>query len=105
MESKGAALSDKSAKREYGVDRDFIIKGIKTGKLEYREGSIFGNPYLEILRRKLEGYIACELGPVYLAKAKNKSELRRINKEISDLGRRLDELQIRKTEIENSLNE
>jgi hypothetical protein len=101
---KSAALSDKSAKREYGVDRDFIIKGIQTGKLEYREGSIYGNPYLKILRRQLEEYIACELGPEYLAKAKNKSELRRINKEIFDLGRKLDKLQIRKTELENSLN-
>ena len=101
---KGATLSDKSAKREYGVDRDFIIKGIQTGKLEYREGSIYGNPYLKILKRQLEEYIASELGPEYLAKVKNKSELRRIKKEISDTKRRLDELQIRKIELENMMD-
>jgi len=101
---KGATLSDKSAKREYGVDLEFIIKGIQIGKLEYREGSIYGNPYLKILRRQLEEYIACELGREYLAKVKNKSELRRIKKEISDIRRRLDNLQIRKIELENSLN-
>lgn len=33
---KGATLSDVTAKTEYGVDRDFIIKGIETGKLEFR---------------------------------------------------------------------
>ena len=28
---KGATLSDATAKKEYGVDRDFIIQGIKAG--------------------------------------------------------------------------
>lgn len=28
---KGATLSDKTAKKEYGVDEDFIIKGINAG--------------------------------------------------------------------------
>ena len=28
---EGATLSDKTAKREYGVDRDFIVKGIRAG--------------------------------------------------------------------------
>jgi len=56
------------------------------------------------LRCQLEEYIACELGPENLAKAKNKSELRKIKKEISDIKKKLDELQIRKTELENLLN-
>jgi len=37
---KGATLSDVTAKKEYGVDRDFIVEGIREGKLEYREGSV-----------------------------------------------------------------
>ena len=53
---KGATLSDVTAKAEYGVSRDFIVKGIKTGKLEYRQGSIWGNPYLRILKSQLEKY-------------------------------------------------
>ena len=59
---KGASLSDVTAKKEYGVDREFIIKGINAGKLEFREGSIYGNPYIKVLRRQLEEYIAEELG-------------------------------------------
>jgi len=51
---KGASLSDVTAKKEYGVDREFIIKGINAGKLEFREGSIYGNPYIKVLRRQLE---------------------------------------------------
>ncbi|HOY60729.1 MAG TPA: hypothetical protein PK640_21620, partial [Verrucomicrobiota bacterium] len=38
---KGATLSDVTARAEYGVSRDFIIKGIQCGKPEYREGSIW----------------------------------------------------------------
>ena len=51
---KGATLSDTTAKKEYGLSRDFIVKGIRAGKLEYREGTIWGNPYLRVLRSQLE---------------------------------------------------
>ncbi|MDI9417264.1 MAG: hypothetical protein WBI09_04215 [Methanothrix sp.] len=51
---KGASLSDVTAKKEYGVDREFIIRGINAGKLEFCEGSIYGNPYIKVLRRQLE---------------------------------------------------
>jgi hypothetical protein len=70
---KGATLSDVTAKAEYGVSRDFILKGIQTGKLEYREGSIWGNPHLRVLRSQLEKYIAEELGEDYLLRVKNQN--------------------------------
>lgn len=97
---KGATLSDVTAKAEYGVSRDFIAKGIQTGKLEYREGSIWGNPYLRVLRSQLEKYIAEKLGEDYLLRVKNQTELRRVKKEISDLKKRLEGLQRRKNELE-----
>jgi hypothetical protein len=100
---KGATLSDVTAKSEYGVSRDFIVKGIQTSKLEYREGSIWGNPYLRVLRSQLEKYIAEELGEDYLLRVKNQTELRRVKKEISDLKKRLEGLQERKNELEASL--
>jgi hypothetical protein len=100
---KGATLSDVTAKAEYGVSRDFIVKGIQTGKLEYREGSIWGNPYLRVLRSQLEKYIAEERGEDYLLRLKNQTELRRVKKEISDLKKRLEGLQQRKNELEASL--
>jgi len=101
---KGATLSDVTAKAEYGVNREFIIKGIQTGKLEYRDGAIWGNPYLRILRSQLEEYIADALGKEYLIKVKNELELRKIKKEISDIKKKLNLLQIRKLEIEKSMN-
>jgi hypothetical protein len=100
---KGATLSDVTAKAEYGVSRDFVVKGIQTGKLEYRDGAIWGNPYLRVLRSQLEKYIAEELGEDYLLRVKNQSELRRVKKEISDLKKRLEGLQERKNELESSL--
>ena len=100
---KGATLSDVTAKAEYGVSRDFIIQGIQSGKLEYRDGAIWGNPYLRILRRQLEEFIAVELGDDYLLRAKNQTELRRVKKEIFDLKKRLDGLHARENELKSSL--
>ncbi len=100
---KGATLSDVTAEGEYGVDRDFIVKGIRSAKLEYRDGAVWGNPYLRILRSQLEKYIAEELGEDYLWRAKAQTELRKIKKEISDLKKRLNTLQQRKADLEESL--
>jgi hypothetical protein len=97
---KGATLSDVTAQKEYGIDRNFIVKGIRAGKLEFREGSVWGNPYLRVLRRQLEQYIADELGAEHLSSGKNQTELRKIKREISALTKKLKELQVRKTEIE-----
>ncbi len=100
---KGATLSNVTAKAEYGVDWDFIVKGIREGRLEYREGSIWGNPYLKIVRSQLEVYITEQLGEPYLIKIKAETELRRIKKEITELQKTLKVLQSRKNEIEELL--
>ena len=100
---KGATLSEVTAKDEYGVSRDFIINGIEADKLEYREGSMWGNPYLRVLRSQFEKYIAEQLGTAYLMKVKNQTELRKVKKEITELKKKLDTLQHRKTALEEAL--
>lgn len=102
---KGATLSDATAQKEYGVSREFILGGIQSGRLEYREGAIWGNPYLRILRSQLERYIVAELGSTYLGSKKRQRELRMIKKEIADLKKRLDELQARRMELEGHTEE
>ena len=97
---KGASLSDKTAKKEYKVDQEFIIKGIEAGKLEYQDGSVWGNPYIKVLRRQLEEYITSELGPEYLAKATGKIELQKIKKEIAEIELQLIVLSTRKAELQ-----
>ena len=99
---KGATLSDVTARSEYGVSREFIIEGIKRGKLEYREGAIWGNPYLRVLRSQLETFISEERGKGFLSTVKNQSELKKINKEISKVRKTLTALQARKAELENN---
>jgi hypothetical protein len=97
---KGATLSDVTAQKEFGVSRAFIIGGIQSGKLEYRESAIWRNPYLRLLRSQLESYVAEHLGSSRLTAGKNQTELRKIKKEIITLTKRLKELQARKAELE-----
>jgi len=97
---KGATLSHVTARKEYGVDEDFIVTGINAGKLEYREGAVHGNPYIRVLRRQLEAYIVEELGDEYLRCWQAKTELRDITLEMAELRKRLDELEARRAQIE-----
>ena len=85
---KGATLSDVTAQREFGVSRDFIVKGIRAGKLEYREGVVWG--------------IAEQYGADRLSREKNQTELRGVKKEIAALKKRLGELETRKAELETA---
>lgn len=102
---KGATLSDVTARKEYGVSQDFIVKGIRAGKLEYREGSIWGNPYLRILRSQLEAFIGEKRGKGFLSSAKHQAELKKIKKEISKLRKTMTELEVRKAELEKATNQ
>jgi hypothetical protein len=97
---KGATLRDVTARKEYGVDSDFIISAINAGKLEYREGTIHGNPYIRVLRSQLEALIVEDLGNAYLRAWQEKTELREIKHETAELRKRLNELAARRAEIE-----
>jgi hypothetical protein len=92
-----------TAEKEYGVTRDFIVKGIQAGKLEYRDGAVWGNPYLRVLRSQLERYIVAQLGSEYLVSKKSQTELRAISKEIADLRKKLATLEARKTALEREI--
>jgi len=100
---KGAVLSDVTAQKDYGVTRDFIVKGIQAGELEYREGAIWGNPYLRVLRSQLERYIAAQLGSAHLADRKSQTELRAVRKEIAALRKKLATLEARRIELERAV--
>jgi hypothetical protein len=97
---KGATLSNVTAKKEYGVEWDFVVEGIQAGKLEYRKGNMWGNPYVKVLRSQLEKYITEKLGKDHLQTGKTQTELMKIKKEMTTLKKRLDVLQARRREIE-----
>lgn len=51
---KGATLSDKTARKEFGLTQDEIESAIEAGLLRYRVGVVQGNPWLRLLRSELE---------------------------------------------------
>jgi predicted nuclease with TOPRIM domain len=51
---KGATLSDKTARKEFGLSQAEIEAAIDAGQLQCRVGVIHGNPWLRLLRRELE---------------------------------------------------
>lgn len=96
---KGATLSDKTARREFGLTQAQIIHAIRAGKLQYRENSIYGNPFLRLLRREVEALIKKEHGGDYLANKQAKTELARINRELKQMKRQMATLEARKSKL------
>jgi hypothetical protein len=101
---KGATLSDKSARAEFGLTQREIITAIQEGKLQYREGSVYGNPFLRLLRREVEQLVSHERGPRYLKKTKIQRELDRTNTELRALKTKVRRLESKKAELQASLD-
>jgi hypothetical protein len=96
---KGATLSDKTARNEYGLSQDQIIRAIRAGKLQYRHNAIHGNPFLRLLRREVEALVTRKLGDDYLKDRQAKAELGRINRELKRLKVQMVELEERKSRL------
>jgi hypothetical protein len=82
---KGATLSDKTARSEFGLTQDEIIAAIRAGKLQYRSSSMHGNPWYRLLRREVEDLVGGQNGESYLQERKARTELARINRELKQL--------------------
>ena len=96
---KGATLSDKTARQEFGLTQDQIVQAIRAGKLQYRENSVYGNPFLRLFRREVEALIKKEHGDGYLASMQAKTELARINRELRRMKRQMAMLEARKSKL------
>ncbi len=86
---RGATLSDKSARKEFGLTQVQIIDAIKSGKLQYRQNHIHGNPYFRLLRNEVESLSKELFGNDYFENQKVKNTLSQINKEINSLKRKI----------------
>jgi hypothetical protein len=82
---KGATLSDKTARKEYGLTQDEIIAAIDAGQLQYRVGVIHGTPWLRLLRREIEGLMNSTYNDVQHLQKRAKAELARVSKELKQL--------------------
>lgn len=85
---KGATLSDGTASREFGLTREEIVAAIRRGRLQYRVGSIYGNPFLRLLRREVEALVAGKRGGPSLEECRARTELARVDRELRSLRRR-----------------
>ena len=103
--TKGATLSDKSAREEFGLTQEEIIAAIGDGKLQYRVNYVFENPYFKLVRSEVEAFVTEKYGDNYLTGKRNKNELAQINKELKSLKAQVVALEQRKTEVLASLDE
>jgi hypothetical protein len=101
---KGATLSDKSARQEYGLTRQEIIAAIRAGKLQYREGSMHGNPWLRLLRDEVETLVREKGGRDLLREKKLRKELADLDKEARKITRRLKAIERRRAELKEELD-
>jgi hypothetical protein len=98
-ERKGAALSGKTARKEYGLTQDEIIRAIQAGELQYREGNIDGAPWLRLLRREVEALVAQKRGEQFLPDRQTRAELARIDRELKRLKAKIAGLEERKARL------
>ena len=96
---KGATLSDKTAQEEFGLTQDEIYQAVRQGKLQYRERSMYGNPWLHLLRREVEALVKQKHGANYLAQRQAKTELAKVNSELRSLKTKIAKLEKRKAEL------
>jgi len=96
---KGATLSDKTARKEFGLAQDEIVRAIRTGRLQYRLNSVHGNPFLRLLRREVEALVKEKHGEGYLNDQQATTELARVNRELKRLKTQIAGLEERKSKL------
>jgi hypothetical protein len=96
---KGATLSDKTARKEYGLTQEEIFQAIRAGRLQYRENSIHGNPFLRLLRREVEALVKKKHGGDFLKERQAKTELTRVKRELKRLKAETAVLEERKSKL------
>ena len=100
---KGATLSDKTARAEFGLTQDEIVEAIRAGTLDYRRGSMHGNPWLRLLRREVEDFVKTRYDDRYLKERQATAELARVNRELKRLRTQLAALEERRSTLMSDL--
>jgi hypothetical protein len=82
---KGATLSDKTARKEFGLTQDEIVAAIDAGQLQYRVGVIQGNPWLRLLRREVEGLMDSTYNDRDHRQRRARAELAQVDRDLKKL--------------------
>lgn len=96
---KNATLSHKTAEKEFGLTFDEIVEAIRAGKLQYRQTSLYGNPFLRLIRSEVEALVSEKHGADYLKQKQYKKELAEVTKTLKVLKEQVRALETRKTEL------
>ena len=102
---KGATLSDKTARNEFGLTQDEIYDAIDAGTLQYRQAYMHENPWLRLLRREVEALAKALHGDRHVMQKQARAELTRVNREIRRLKAELATLEERRSELTATLEE
>jgi len=102
---KGATLSDRTARKELGLTQDEIVGAIRAGKLQCREGSMHGNPWLRLLRREAEALVKTKHGDDYLKGQQARAELARVDRELKRLKTQVAALERRRSQLNAELEQ
>ena len=102
---KGATLSDKSARKEFGLTQEEIIQAINDGKLQYLPQSFHGNPFLRLVRHEVEALVEEKHGSYFLTRKRLTKELSEVERDIKRLKMELESLEKRKKELQEMLGE
>jgi hypothetical protein len=96
---KGATLSDKTARSEYGLTQEEICAAIDAGTLAYRPAAMHGNPWLRLLRREVEDLARTLHGERHLRLHQARTELAKINRDLKRLGAQRAALEERRSRL------
>ncbi|HEX9538018.1 MAG TPA: hypothetical protein VGA04_07575 [Streptosporangiaceae bacterium] len=102
---KGATLSGKTAREEFGLTQDEITEAIRAGQLHYRLSSAHGNPWLRLLRREVEGLAGTRFGDRGLRERQARAELARVSRDLKRLRAELAALEERRSKLISDLGE
>ena len=102
---KGATLSDKSARKEFGLTQEEIIEGIRGGKLHYQENNVYGNPFLRLIRSEVEAFVEEKHGGNYLKMKKIKKDIAQTKKELKMLKIQVATLELKRSSLQASLDD
>src|SRR5208283_3700092 len=95
---KGATLSDKSARQEFGLTQQEIFAVMRAGKLQFQESNMHGNPWFRPLRHEVEALVSERSGQDHLQKKK-------LEKELADIGKETRKLKVRLVALERRRDE
>ena len=102
---KGATLSDKSARQEFGLTQQEIYEAMRVGKLQFQQNNIHGNPWFRLLRHEVEALVIEKGGQDHLQRKKLEKELADLNKEARKIKSRLKTVERRRAELMEELGE